>query len=258
RASARETAMRVALGSIARKLLADLGIEVGSRVMSIGPANDETPVPAGMSPKELNKAVDSSSVRCLDQQAAQAMVEVIDTAKESGDSVGGTFEVIATGLPYGLGSYTQWDLKLRSRLGEAIMSVNAIEGVEFGTGFGGGRLLGSAFHDEIMPEEQGPGLTRASNNAGGMEGGVSNAQPLILRAVMKPIPTLIKSLRSVDLASGSAGSAHKERTDACAVPAAAIVAESMVCLVTADALLEKFGGDSMDQVRAHMDASAHY
>ena len=258
RASARETAMRVALGSLTRKFLLDLGIEVGSRVVAIHQAKDASELPPDLSPEALNTLVDASPVRCYDQKAGEAMVRAIDDAKAAGNSVGGIFEVIATGLPYGLGSPIQWDLKLRARLGEAIMSINAIEGVEVGLGFAGARRLGSEFQDEIVKDEETGRLTRPTNNAGGMEAGMSNAQPLVLRAVMKPIPTLMKPLRSVDIDSGEPGLAHKERTDACAVPAAAIVAESMVCLVLADALLEKFGGDSMDQVKAHLQASAQY
>ncbi|UCH64186.1 MAG: chorismate synthase [Fidelibacterota bacterium] len=258
RASARETAMRVALGSIARKFLGDLDIEVGSRVLAIHDARDESALPDGLSPEGLNALVDGSPVRCLDKKAEKAMIRAIDDAQGVGDSVGGIFEVIATGIPYGLGSHTQWDLKLKARLGEAIVSINAIEGMEIGLGFVGVERPGSTFHDEIIKEDDPERLTRSTNNAGGIEAGMSNAQPVIIRAVMKPIPTLAKPLKSVDIQTGEPGQAHKERTDACAVPAAAVVAESMVCLVLADALLEKFGGDSMKQVKAHMHATARY
>ncbi len=258
RASARETAMRVALGSITRKFLGDLGIEVGSRVIAIHAAQDQSALPDGLSPADLNALVDTSPVRCLDKKAAKAMMQAIDEAHAAGDSVGGIFEVIATGIPYGLGSHIQWDLKLKARLSEAVMSINAIEGVEIGLGFAGAKRSGSAFQDEIIPEGETTRLTRATNNAGGIEAGMSNAQPVVVRAVMKPLPTLIKPLRSVDIQTGEPGLAHQERTDACAVPAASIVAESMVCLVLADALLEKFGGDSMDQIKAHMKATARY
>ena len=258
RASARETAMRVALGSITRKFLGDLDIEVGSRVIAIHTARDKSILPDDLSPDGLNALVDASPVRCLDKKAEKAMMQAIDKARAAGDSVGGAFEVIAIGIPYGLGSHTQWDLKLKARLSEAVVSINAIEGVEIGLGFAGAERLGSAFQDEIIREGDTARLTRTTNNAGGIEAGMSNAQPIVVRAVMKPIPTLEKPLRSVDIQSGEPGLAHKERTDACAVPAAAIVAESMVCLVLADALLEKFGGDSMDQVKAHMQATARY
>ncbi len=258
RASARETAMRVALGSLTRKFLGDLDIEVGSRVIAIHTARDESTLPDGLSPDGLNALVDASPVRCLDKKVAKAMIQAIDEARAAGDSVGGAFEVIATGVPFGLGSHTQWDLKLKARLSEAVVSINAIEGVEIGLGFAGAERLGSAFQDEIIKEGDTARLTRTTNNAGGIEAGMSNAQPIVVRAVMKPLPTLTKPLRSVDIQSGEPGLAHKERTDVCAVPAAAIVAESMICLVLADALLEKFGGDSMDQVKAHMQATARY
>ena len=258
RASARETAMRVALGSVARKFLRELEMEVGSRVISIHNVYDRMEPATDLTPEQLNARVDDSPVRCLDPQAEKAMIEVIDAAKSAGDSVGGTFEVIATGIPYGLGSHVQWDLKLKARLSAALSSIQAIEGVEIGLGFAGTERLGSAFQDEIIKDEASGRLTRASNHAGGIEAGMSNAQPIVVRAAMKPLPTLIKPLRSVDIATDEPGLAHKERTDSCAVPAASIVAESMVCLVLADAVLEKFGGDSMTQVKAHMSATAQY
>jgi chorismate synthase len=257
RASARETAMRVALGSLARKLLVELNIEVGSRVTQINGVQDTTDLPRNISAKALNDQTDDSPVRCLDKKAEQEMLAAIDAAKESGDTVGGTFEVLATGIPYGLGSHIQWDLKLQARLSQAIASINAIKGVEVGLGFTGGAYTGSAFQDEIIKDEA-DHLTRSSNNAGGIEAGISNAQPIIVRAVMKPLPTLRKPLRSVDIQSGEPGEAHKERTDTCAVPAASIVAESMMCLVLADAMLEKFGGDSLQQISAHVNATAKY
>ena len=184
------------------------------------------------------------------------MIAAIDKAKVDGDSVGGVFEIIATGLPYGLGSYTQWDKKLHARISESIMSVNAFKGIEIGMGFGEAGKLGSEVHDEIGYD--GEKFTRYTNNAGGIEGGMSNAQPIVIRAVMKPIPTLIKPLRSVDIKSKEEKLAHKERTDSCAVPAASIVAESMLCFVLADALLEKFGGDTMEQMKAHIKVSGKY
>jgi len=256
RSSARETAMRVALASVCRKLLKDVGIEVGSRVVQIHSVKDTTPIPNGISPEALNKIVDGSPVRCLDKVAEKEMMDIIDHAKADGDSVGGVFEVIATGLPYGLGSHTQWDRKLQARITESILSVNAFKGIEIGMGFDQAGEFGSNVHDEIGHD--GKKYIRHSNNAGGIEGGMSNAQPIVIRAVMKPIPTLIKPLRSVDIETKEEKLAHKERTDSCAVPAASIVAESMLCFVLADALLEKFGGDSMDQLKAHMAATAKY
>jgi len=256
RSSARETTMRVALGSVCRKLLEDVGIEVGSRVVEIHDIIDESSVPDGALPNQLSEIADASPVRCLDKDAEAAMIKTIDDAKKAGDSVGGVFEVIATGLPYGLGAYSQWDKKLHTRISAIMMSVNAFKGIEIGGGFGGAEKFGSEVHDEIGHD--GKKFIRFSNNAGGIEGGMSNAQPIVLRMAMKPIPTLIKPLRSVDIHSKEAKDAHKERTDSCAVPAASIIAESMLCFVLADALLEKFGGDSMDQLRAHIKATAKY
>jgi len=256
RSSARETTMRVALGSICRKLLEDVGIEVGSRVVEIHDVKDEGPVPSNLSPNQLSETADASPVRCLDNDAESKMMATIDDAKKAGDSVGGIFEVIATGLPYGLGGYTQWDRKLHTRISAMMMSVNAFKGIEIGGGFDTAEKFGSEVHDEIGHD--GESFTRYSNNAGGIEGGMSNAQPIILRMAMKPIPTLIKPLRSVDIQSKEQKDAHKERTDSCAVPAASIIAESMLCFVLADALLEKFGGDSMNQLKAHMEATAKY
>lgn len=254
RSSARETTMRVGLGSVCRKLLEEVGIEVGSRVVQIHDIKDESV--SKFSPNQLSKMADASPVRCLDKEVESAMVKTIDNAKASGDSVGGIFEVIANGLPYGLGAHTQWDRKLHTRISAMLMSVNAFKGIEIGEGFGGAEKFGSEVHDEIGHD--GEKFIRYSNNAGGIEGGMSNAQPIVIRMAMKPIPTLIKPLHSVDIHSKEKKDAHKERTDSCAVPAASIIAESMLCFVLADSLLEKFGGDSVDQLKAHMDASAKY
>jgi len=256
RSSARETTMRVALGSVCRKLLEEVGITVGSRVIQIHQVKDASSIHEQMSPTKLNLTADASPVRCLDKTAETAMMKAIDEAKTNGDSVGGIFEVIATGLPYGLGSHTQWDRKLQARISGLMMSVNAFKGIEIGSGFSSGEEFGSNVHDEIGWD--GDKYIRYSNNAGGIEGGMSNGQPIYLRMVMKPIPTLIKPLRSVDIETKENKDAHKERTDACAVPAASIIAESMLCFVLADSLLEKFGGDSMDQLKAHLNATAKY
>ena len=256
RSSARETTMRVALGSVCRKLLEDVGIEVGSHVVEIHDVKDQSAITDDLSPNQFSDNVDASPVRCLDKDAEAAMMATIDDAKKTGDSVGGIFEVIATGLPYGLGAHTQWDRKLQTRISAMMMSVNAFKGIEVGGGFGGAEKFGSEVHDEIGHD--GKKFTRYSNNAGGIEGGMSNAQPIVLRMAMKPIPTLIKPLRSVDIHTKEEKDAHKERTDSCAVPAASIIAESMLCFVLTDALLEKFGGDSMEQLKAHMKASAKY
>ncbi len=256
RSSARETTMRVALASICRILLKEVGITVGSRVVQIHTIKDETLLSEHITPEALNNKVDKSPVRCLDKKVEKRMIDAIDKAKREGDSVGGVFEIVASGLPYGLGSHTKWDAKLHARIAESIMSVNAFKGIEIGMGFESARHLGSSVHDEIGWD--GKKYTRYSNNAGGIEGGMSNAQPIVIRAVMKPIPTLIKPLRSIDIETKEEKLAHKERTDTCAVPSASIVAESMLCFVLADAMLEKFGGDTMDQLKAHIKVSGNY
>ena len=254
RSSARETTMRVALGSVCRKLLEDVGIEVGGQVIQIHNVKDNSR--SELSPNQLSELADASPVRCLDKNAEKNMLKTIDEAKAAGDSVGGIFRVVATGLPYGLGSHTQWDRKLQARISAVMMSINAFKGIEIGSGFSGAEKFGSEVHDEIGHD--GKKFTRYSNNAGGIEGGMSNAQSIILQMSMKPIPTLIKPLKSVDIQSKEKKDAHKERTDSCAVPAASIIAESMLCFVLADALMEKFGGDSMAQLKAHMQATAKY
>ena len=256
RSSARETAMRVAIGAVCRKLLEEVGITVGSRVYQIHNIVDNTPVSNNMSLKELNDTVDASPVRCFDKAAEKKMMDVIDEARNNGDSVGGSFEVIAKGLPYGLGTYINADGKLQARISQAMMSVNAFKGVELGAGFASSAVFGSELHDEILYEDN--KITRASNNAGGIEGGMSNAQPIHVKVSMKPISTLIKPLRSIDLNTMEPKLAHKERTDSCAVPAASIIGESMLAIVLADALLEKFGGDNLDQLKKHIKASGKY
>ena len=181
------------------------------------------------------------------------MMDRIDNAKKTGDSVGGVFEVFATGIPNGLGSYSQWFDRLQSKISESIMSINAIKGIEFGNGFENSTKKGSQVHDEIGWD--GERYIRYSNNAGGIEGGISNGEPNIFQAAMKPIPTLIKPLKSIDIITKEEKLAHKERTDSCAVPAASIIAESMLCIVIADSILEKFGGDSMIELKKHMNSS---
>ena len=256
RSSARETTMRVALASICRKLLGDIGIHVASRVVQIHNIVDFSPIPGNIKIQKLNELIDKSPVRCLNGNIEKEMIKVIDHAKSQGDSVGGVFEVVATGIPYGLGSYTQWNKKLQTKITSLMMSVNAYKAIEIGSGFNSGAKFGSEIHDEI--EWNSIRYTRPTNNAGGIEGGMSNSMPIILRVAMKPIPTLTKSLKSVDIKTKKAKDAHKERTDSCAVPAASIIGESMLCFVLADTLLEKFGGDSMEQVKAHMKYSAKY
>ena len=257
RASARETTARVACGAVAKRVLSEFGVRVGSHVISIGPVEaEELPVP-----EDLNAAADASPVRCLDEAAAERMMAEIDDAKERGDTLGGIFEVVVTGLPVGLGSYVSWDVKLDGRLAGALMSVQAVKGVELGLGFTAARRPGSEVHDPIVRAEEKPrtgGIGRATNRAGGLEGGVTTGEPLAIRGAMKPISTLRKPLASVDLRDGSPGDAAVERSDVCAVPAAAVVGEAMVALVLADAFLEKFGGDSIGEVRRNFEGYLTY
>jgi len=257
RASARETAARVACGAVAKRLLAEFGVSVGSHVVSIGGVE----APEVELPADVNAAADANPVRCLDDEAATRIMAEIDAAKERGDTLGGVFEVVATGVPVGLGSHVSWDTKLDGRLAGAMMSIQAIKGVEIGLGFTGAVRPGSNVHDPIVRAEHKPrtgGIGRASNRAGGLEGGVTTGEPLIVRGAMKPISTLMKPLPSVDLRDGSVGDAATERSDVCAVPAAAVVGEAMVALVLADALLEKFGGDSVGEVRRNFDSYLTY
>tara|TARA_B100000945_G_C20389451_1_gene601461 strand:+ start:215 stop:1375 length:1161 start_codon:yes stop_codon:yes gene_type:complete len=256
RSSARETTMRVALGTVCRKLLEEVGIYVGSHVTQIHHVKNTISYDSSISPVELNKKADASPVRCLDKKAEEKMIKIIDDAKSAGDSVGGIFEVIATGLPYGLGSPMQWDRKLQAKITSMMMSVNAFKGIDIGGGMNESEKWGSEVHDEIGWEKN--KYIRYSNNAGGLEGGMTNAQPIVLKMAMKPIATLIKPLRSVDMNTKESKDAHKERTDSCAVPAASVIAESMLCYVLVDALLEKFGGDSMEQLKAHLKATSKY
>jgi len=259
RASARETAARVACGAVAKRLLAEFGIQVGSFVRSIGAVEARDPDPF---PQDLNRAADASPVRTLDPQAEAKMIEAIDEAKEAGDTLGGTFDVVATGVPVGLGSHVAWDRKLDGRLAGAMMSIQAIKGVEIGLGFEGARRPGSRVHDGILRDDDDHrtgGFARASNGAGGVEGGVTTGTPVVVRAAMKPISTLMKNrLPSVDLRKGDPDEAATERSDVCAVPAAAVVGEAMVALVLADAFLEKFGGDSVEELRRNFDGYLAY
>jgi chorismate synthase len=258
RASARETAARVACGAVAKRLLAEFGVRVESHVLSIGDVQAGT---CAELPEELNGAVDGDPVRCLDAAASERMQRAIDRAKEEGDTLGGVFEVVARGVPAGLGSYVSWDRKLDGRLAGALMSIQAIKGVEIGIGFEGARRPGSGVHDPIVPAPDKPrtgGLGRASNRAGGLEGGVTTGEPLRLLGAMKPISTLRKRLPSVDLRDGSIGDAAVERSDVCAVPAAAVVGEAMTALVLADAFLEKFGSDAIAEVRRNFEGYLAY
>jgi chorismate synthase len=250
RASARETTARVAAGALAKALLREAGIEVRSHVVRIGGAA----LPPGEVAWEGLAGVDASPVRCADPRVAEAMVAEIDRAKKDGDSVGGVAEVVARGVPAGLGSFGQWDRKLDGRIAQALASIHAVKAVAIGAGLAGGEARGSAFHDEIVWDEAG-GLARPTNRAGGLEGGVTNGEEVRAQAIVKPIPTLLVALRSVDLATRETRKASVERSDTCVVPAAGVVAEAMLALVLADALLEKAGGDSLDEVLAHLEAT---
>jgi chorismate synthase len=250
RASARETTARVAAGALARALLRAAGAEVRSHVVRVGAAA----LPAGGVAWEALDRIEESSVRCADAAVGGAMIAEIDRAKKDGDSLGGVVEVIARGVPAGLGSYVQWDRRLDGRIAQALMSIHAVKAVAIGEGFAGGETRGSAFHDEILWNAS-SGLERPTNRAGGLEGGVTNGEEIRALAVVKPIPTLLIALRSVDLVTKEPQKASVERSDTCVVPAAGVVAEAMLCLVLADALLEKTGGDSLEEVLAHLEAT---
>ena len=258
RASARETAARVAAGAIARQLLEQLGLGIASHVVSIGSVS--LPDHLAITFDDLRALRDDSPLHCVDAAIEQRMIAEIDRAREAGDTMGGSFEVIAHDVPVGLGSYVQWDRKLDGRLAQALMSIPAIKGVGIGRGPGAAALPGSRLHDEILPHAglpraSGLGVDRPTNNAGGLEGGVTNGEDLRVSGYMKPIATLMKPLRSVDLTTMEVSPAAVERSDVCAVPAAAVVAEAMVALVLADAVIEKFGGDSMTELVANWQAS---
>lgn len=250
RASARETAARVAAGGLARALLGELGIAVRSFVESIGSVSAG---PFSALAQAGRQDVEASAVRCPDSQATEAMKAEIDAARADGESLGGTFYVVAEGLPPGLGGYAEAGQRLDSRLAAAVMSIPAIKGFEIGDGFGCARERGSAVHDPIAYSPS-DGFTRPSNHAGGLEGGMTNGQMLVVRAAMKPIPTLMRPLPSVDLDTLEQVDASKERSDVCAVPAAAVVAEAEVALVLADAIQEKFGADTLVDIKASRDA----
>jgi chorismate synthase len=254
RSSARETTARVAVAGVAKRLLSEFGIAILSHVTEIGGVRIESLE----SPwEEIRRRAESSEVRCADTTAEAAMIEAIDKAKAAGDTLGGVFEVVALGCPVGLGSYVQWDRKLDGLLAQAFCSIHAIKGAEIGLGFESARRPGSEVHDEILFDADG-GFHRGSNSAGGLEGGVTNGQPVVVRAVMKPISTLRKPLRSVDVATKEAVEAVVERSDVCAVPAAGVVGEAMMAIVLARAFLEKFGGDSIDEIRHNHQAYLEY
>jgi len=246
RASARETTTRVAVGAVCKQVLKRAGVEIGSYITELGEIS--ATIPALPLP-ELWALAEESDVRCPDPEAAEAMRRHVDDTRKAGDSLGGIFLVSAIGVPVGLGSHVHWERRLDGRLAQAVMSIPAIKGIEIGPGFENARLPGTQVHDCIYPTETpDPSITRRTNRAGGLEGGMSNGQPIVVRAAMKPIPTTVSPLDSVDLTTGEASATQYQRSDVCALPAACVVGEAMVAWVLASALIEKFGGDSMTEL----------
>jgi chorismate synthase len=248
RSSARETTMRVATGAVARQLLAEFGIKVAGQVIRIGEVEvqrRELPI------DELIRITEESPVRVVDKDAEAKMIAAIDAAKEDGDTLGGIIEVTIEGVPVGLGSHVQWDRKLDGRIAQAVLSIQAFKGVEFGIGFEAAERRGSVVHDEIKYTPEG-GFRRATNRAGGFEGGMTTGEPIVVRAVMKPISTLYKPLQSVDIDTKEAFTAQVERSDTCAVPAAGVILENVVAWEVAHAFMEKFGGDSLEEIRNNL------
>jgi chorismate synthase len=254
RASARETTARVAAGAVARRLLAECGVSVGSHLVHLGGIDAQRPANL---PGDINAAADASPLRSLDRDAEQRMIARIDEAKRDGNTLGGICEVVVDGLPVGLGSHVSWDRRLDGRLGQAMLSIPAVKGVELGLGFETARRTGAEVHDEI---EMAPGRTRSgnvrrkTNRAGGTEGGMTTGEPLVVRVAMKPISTLMRPLGTVDTKTGKGAEAVAERSDVTAVPAMGVIAEAMAALVLADAMVEKFGGDSMSELLRNLDA----
>ncbi len=249
RASARETAARVAVGAVCRRFLEEFGVEVHSHTVSIGDIGAEA---------DSNQdwdAVEESQVRCADREAGERMVRAIDAAREAGDTLGGVFEMVATGVPIGLGSHVMWDRKLDGQLAQAVMSIHAVKGVEIGGGFAVAGGPGSEAHDVILAPDKWDGRPwrRATNRAGGLEGGMTNGEPVVVRGALKPISTLSNPLPSVDLHTAEEIKAHYERSDVCTVPAAGVIGEAMVAIVLAGAMLEKFGGDSLAETRRNYE-----
>ncbi|MEK5324854.1 chorismate synthase [Aeribacillus sp. FSL M8-0254] len=255
RSSARETTVRVAAGAVAKKILSELGIQVAGHVIEIGGVRAQKLDYSSLA--ELKEKTENSPVRCLDENAAQQMMRAIDEAKEKGDSIGGIVEVIVEGMPPGVGSYVHWDKKLDAKIAQAIVSINAFKGVEFGLGFEAGRRFGSEVHDEILWSEE-KGYYRKTNNLGGFEGGMTTGMPIVVRGVMKPIPTLYKPLQSVDIDTKEPFLASIERSDSCAVPAASVVAEAVVAWEVAKAIVEQFGLDRIDLIRENIERMKQY
>ncbi len=250
RSSARETAMRVALASICKKFLLEANITIQSRVLSIGDVHDKSQITDF---KNLNNIADKSQVRCIDSLAEKRMINKIKECNDNGDTIGGSIQIIANGMPYGLGSYIQWDKKLPSIISSLMMSINAFKSISIGEETS---VDGSNYHDEISVIND--KFIRDSNSAGGLEGGMTNTNPIVINMEMKPISTLRKSLKSADINTKQEKSAHKERSDVCAVPSASIIAEHMLSFAIADTLLDKFGGDSMIQFKKHLNISGKY
>ncbi|MGH0005015.1 chorismate synthase [Enterococcus gallinarum] len=259
RSSARETTMRVAIGAIAKKILKELGIEVAGHVTMLG--GIKAAIPDGLTVQEIAERSEASEVRVLDPSVEEEIKQLIDQTKRNGDTVGGVVEVLIGGVPAGLGSYVQWDKKLDAKIAQAVVSINAFKGAEFGVGFEAGVLPGSQVMDEILWDQQ-KGYTRRSNNLGGFEGGMTNGEPIVVRGVMKPIPTLYKPLQSVDIDSKEPYKASVERSDSTAVPAASVVCENVVATVVANEILEKFPSDSFEElqtaVQEYRDYLLHY
>ncbi len=247
RASARETTARVAVGALARQILEPFGIDVLGYVVSIGSIKARTPPSMALS--ELRQATEASQVRVADAQAERAIIDEIDACKKTGDTLGGVVEVTASGLPVGLGSYVQWDRKLDARLAHALLSLQAVKGVEFGMGFEAAAVRGSQLHDEIGYDAAARHFTRLSNNSGGTEGGMSTGEPLRVRVAFKPLSTLMQPLRSVDIKTKAQAVGTIERSDVCAIPAAAVIAEAVMAFELANSFLEKFGGDSLTEIK---------
>jgi chorismate synthase len=252
RASARETTARVAAGAVCRVLLSQFGVRIGSHLVHLGGIDAEPP---SLYPDDLNAAADISPLRTLDAAAEARMIALIDDAKKAGNTLGGICEVVATGLPVGLGSHISWDRKLDGRIGAAMMSIPAVKGVELGLGFEAARRTGAEVHDEILAA---PGrviagnVQRRTNRAGGLEGGMTTGEPLVVKVAMKPISTLMRPLATVDVSTGNAAAAVAERSDVTAVPAMGVIAEAMLAIVLANAWLEKFGGDSLEETRRNV------
>ncbi|BDH61391.1 chorismate synthase [Lysinibacillus sp. PLM2] len=257
RSSARETTVRVAVGSVAKALLKELGISIVSHVTEIGGIKADTSKVEGKTIGEIRSIVEKDPVYCVDPSASEKMVQLIDDTKKEGNSIGGVVEVIVDGMPAGVGSYVHYDRKLDGKLAQAMLSINAFKGVEFGLGFEMARIKGSEVHDEILWNEE-EGYTRRTNRLGGLEGGMTTGMPIVVRGVMKPIPTLYKPLQSVDIETKEPFKASVERSDACAVPAASIVAENVIAWEIAKAIIEQFHSDQLPQLKSQIDEMRKY